>query len=114
MFSDDIIRAADGEAIEAIVIGRFGWGSIHESDEEAYGFARSARVPVPQTLKGQVLTWDEAEPYLRYSYDGGFGAPEVHAITAWTKSKVITVHEYDGATSLQFVARNPMAHEPGM
>ncbi len=106
-FAADIEEAAHGEPIEAIVIGRFGWASDGEPDSEAYGFDRSDRQPVPETLKNVVLTWDEAREHLDYEYDTGYGAPDCHNIVAWTASRVLTIHEYDGSTSVKSTPRNP-------
>lgn len=103
-FADDIEREAASD-IEAIVIGKFGWGG-------GYGETDDNRLPADRL--GVVLTWAEARPLLDYAYDTGYGAPDCHAITAWTATHVIWVHEYDGSTSLQSAPRNPVPHEPEM
>ena len=109
-FAQDIEEAA-GEPIEYIVIGAFGWGSIDDGDNEVY--KQNGR-NVPKHLRGIVLEWEAARPYLDYEYDTGYGAPECHAITAWTANKVLYVVQYDGSTGIVAIPRNPIDHIPLM
>ncbi len=96
---------ADGEHIEAVVIGDMGWGDGYYSE----------RVPCfGEQPKNIVLTWDEALPWISYEFGNGYGAPSCNCIVAWTKSWVISVSQYDGSTSPFRVPRNPVAHEPEM
>lgn len=97
-FADDIERAAGGEAIEAIVIGPFGWGGSYAED-------RITR-PAP-ARRGELLSWEHARPMLDYEYDPGFGAAECDAIYAWTSTRVLHVNEYDGATGVVAIPRHP-------
>lgn len=96
-FAEDIEAVANGEPIEAIVITRYGpydtWG------EPPVSFA-------PEAL-GRVLTWAEARPHLDHTYDDGFGMQDCPTITAWTATRVLYVHEYDGSTSVESVQRHP-------
>jgi hypothetical protein len=110
-FARDIERAA-GEPIEAIVIGAFGWGNIDDEPGEAYGEGDSRGVP--REKRGVVLSWDEARPLLDYEYTRGYGAPDCHAIMAWSASWVLVVGTYDGSTWLSSTPRNPVADEPKM
>lgn len=103
-FAQDIESAANGEPIEAIVIGEKGWG---EWDDEANEY-------VPPPYAGRVLTWDDARPLLDYVYDRGWGAPDCHAITAYTRSYIIFVSQYDGSTHVNSIPRNPTPHMPIM
>jgi hypothetical protein len=96
-FWQDIRRVAGDEPIEAVLIGGFGWG-----DEDADG----TRAVGAENI-GRLLTADEAAPLLNYEYDNGFGGADCHEVFAWTASRVILVHEYDGATGLRWVPRNP-------
>ena len=101
---DWITEEADGEPVEAVVIGEMGWGS--------YG---SDRVPgYAEQPRGKVLSWDEALPWIEYDFDTGYGAPSCNAITAWTKSWVIAISQYDGATCPFRMPRNPIDHMPDM
>ena len=45
-------------------------------------------------------------------YDNGYGGADCFPLYAWTASRVILIHEYDGATGPVWVPRNPMALEP--
>jgi hypothetical protein len=109
-FAQDIEKAADGEPIEAIRIGSFGW-AYNEPDEEAYGWDRSERTAIPPEKKNVLLSWEEARPMLDYEYDSGFGASDCHNITAWTPSRVLYVHEYDGSTQVLWLERHPVAEK---
>jgi hypothetical protein len=99
-----IEEEAKGEDVEGVVLGEMGWGD--------YG---SDQVPnYSDCPKGKLLSWDEAAPWISYQFDGGFGAPGCQAFTAWTKSKVIGVYQYDGSTSSFSIPRNPVDHTPDM
>lgn len=103
-FKDDILEAANGEEIIGIVIGDIGWGRGYSPEDK----------PEYKHIINKVITWDEALPILNYEYDDGFGSPDCHAITAWTANKVIFVSEYDGATEVVWIPRNPIEYEPTM
>lgn len=92
--------AAAGEAIEAIVVG------VHDSDVYRDGDKR------PGEIANKVVSWETAAPVLDVEYDNGYGAADTFPITAWTASRVIFVHEYDGATGVNFVHRHPVDHKP--
>ena len=99
-----IEEEAKGEPIEGVVIGEMGWG----------GFG-SEKVPMyKECPKNVLLAWEEAVPFISYEFDDGFGAPECQAVTAWTRSKVISVSQYDGSTSVYSLPRHPIDHEPNM
>jgi hypothetical protein len=94
-FLEDIIEIADDEPIEAIIIGPKG---IYYKN-----------TPDLNEIEGKLLTFEEAKPFLDYEYDDGLGCADCHAIYAWTPSRVLFIHEYDGATSVASVPRNPTA-----
>lgn len=96
---------ADGEPVEAVVIGEMDWGRLRLFG----GVPNYDAQP-----RGQVLSWDDALPWISYEFDDGYGAPGCNAITAWTPSWVIGVSQYDGSTSPFKVPRNPVAHMPKM
>ena len=104
-FARDIEEAA-GEPIESVVIGDFGWGGYgaDERDEFVEG----------DLWRGRVLPWDDARPLLDYAYHTGFGAPDCHAITAWSEHWVLWVTQYDGSTRVNRAPRNPVDHDPEM
>uniref|UniRef100_A0A6H2A6U1 Uncharacterized protein n=1 Tax=viral metagenome TaxID=1070528 RepID=A0A6H2A6U1_9ZZZZ len=95
---------AEGEEIEAIVIGEMGWGDYNSDTVPNYD-----NIP-----KGKILTWEEAKQFIDYNFDIGYGAPKCNAIIAWTKSKVITIGQYDGATWPYSLPRNPVDTLPTM
>ena len=95
-FAEDIEKVAEGEAIDAVVIGAKGDRWFDEELQE------------PQS----VLTWGEARSRLDYEYDDGYGGADCHAIYAWTRTRVLFVHEYDGSTGVVSVPRNPVASKP--
>lgn len=99
-----LLELADGEPIEAVVIGRMGWGDY--GSDSVPGYAEHRR-NVP-------LSWAEAAPQLDYDFDPGYGAPACEAVYAWTRTKVIAISQYDGATQPFAIPRNPTACEPEM
>jgi hypothetical protein len=100
-FAEGILEAANGQPIEAIVIGPYGgW----RDDEHG----------VPNLLLGAILTWDEAKPMLDYEWDTSFGGAQCHPIYAWTASRVLWVHEYDGSTGMAWAPRNPESGVPAL
>lgn len=99
-------EAAGPEEIQAVVIGNMGWPD--------YGDHALSPLAKDRTNWNRVLTWSEAAPILDYEFDDGHGAPECQAITAWTAFRVFFVVQYDGATALHSVPRNPIDHEPEM
>ena len=104
-FKQDILDAAKGERIIGVVIGDMGWvGGYNKENVPLYDVQP----------RGKVLSWEQAAPFLDYEYDTGFGAPECNAVYAWTISSVLFVVQYDGATSVQSVPRNPMEVTPEM
>ena len=100
-FKNDILKVADDQDIEAIVIGNMGW--------EYYGYEDK-----PTWIMDKLLSWKEAEPCLDYEYDDTYGAPDCQAITAWTKDYVLFVSQYDGSTRVERIPRNPIAYRPEM
>ncbi len=93
-FKQDILEAAAGEPILAIAVSdrrtRYPYG---ESPDHNLGSAPVA--------------WEAAAPVLDYEYDDGYGGQDCHDIWAWTATRVLFIHEYDGSTSVVSVARNP-------
>jgi hypothetical protein len=61
---------------------------------------------------GKLLSWEAARPIIDYEYDNGYGSAGCHAVYAWTETQVIFVSEYDGATGISEVPRNPTAGTP--
>lgn len=103
---DDVSnRLRDGEAVEAIVFGEWGWGGYGEPSPPA----------VPKEKRGILLSPAVARPLMQsWSFCGGFGAPECYAAYIWTNHRVLWVTQYDGATGLNSAPRNPVAITPVM
>ena len=86
-------QAAGDEAIEAVSIGN-AWGE-------------------PNPYAGRLLSWEDAGPLLDVDFDDVIGCAGCPPVTAWTATRVLFVHEYDGATGLRSLPRNPSAaHRP--
>ena len=86
------------EEVLGIVFGKFGWGGFSEPDPP----------PVPKELRGKVLTIEEAKPLMQgWTFETGYGGPDTYAVYAWIETHVIFVTQYDGATWLEAVPRNP-------
>jgi hypothetical protein len=90
-------EAQHGERIEAIVVGR-------HYDRDITG----------PTLSDEnvVLSREVGLAKLDQEYDNSFGGADCFPMYAWTPSKIYLIGEYDGATGLSWVPRNPMAVEP--
>lgn len=67
---------------------------------------------IPDEKLNTVLSWQDGKYLLNYTYHRGFGSVECHAVYVWTESAVIFVSQYDGATCLQYVLRNPISCVP--
>ena len=101
-----IEECADGQPIEAVVIGEMGG----DGDFGSEAVPNYANCP-----KGTVLTWEEAVPWLSYEFSCGYvGMPACQAIYAWTKERVISISQYDGSTQPCTVPRHPLNGMPDM
>lgn len=95
----------EGEVVEAIVFGAWGW-SEHGAPKPS---------PVPDEVKGKVLTLEQAEPMMQsWNFYGGYGAPECYATHIWTDRRVLWITQYDGLTQLSSAPRNPKVGLPSM
>ena len=97
-FAEDILEVANGEPIEAISVSPNRRWFIGEADHE---------------LGPGPVAWEQALPALSYYYchNGGFGGQDCHNFHAWTATRVLFVHEYDGSTYIISVPRNPQAFQ---
>lgn len=86
---------SDGEDIEAVIIGEMGWTDYNEISADY------------KSVIGKVMSLDEAMPYLTYEFSSGYGSPGCTAIAVYTKTWIISVGQYDGATFPFRIARNP-------
>ena len=101
-FLADIEEAANGEPIEFVVIGEFS------------GYDGETRDVVPQDKRNVPVPWDEARAWFDYIYYDGLGGADCHAIYAYTATRLLAVHEYDGSTRVGSLPRNPTAEGPRM
>lgn len=115
---DDIAdELQEGEVVEAIVFGAWGWGSLPHDDNAAptLGYDEPDPPPVPFEQRKRILTLEEARPFMKgWSFHGGYGAPTCYAAYIWTNHRVIWVTQYDGSTSLSSMPRNPLVCQPDM
>ena len=98
-----ILEEANGELIQAIVIG----------DTTNYQKKTCYHIPESYPQK-QILSWEEALPWIDYQFDDGFGIEQCFPIFAWTENKVIAISCYDGSTSCFSIPRNPCVCAPFM
>jgi len=103
-FLEDIKKVVNAEEVESVVIGEMGWGDYRKELVPLYN----------DQLKGKLLSWEEAEKWLNYEYDSGYGAPSCNAIYVWTKTRVLFVVQYEGSTWIEEVPRNPTNIMPRM
>lgn len=108
-----IKEMAEGEAVEAVVIGRMGWASAFDGDE-ADDYNHESVPGYLEMPKNVVVRWSQARVLLDYEFNSGFGAPGCQSVYAWTKSWVIGVSQYDGATAPFRIPRNPTNCVPKM
>lgn len=64
-----------------------------------------------QLPRDRLLPWAAARAGLDYHWDTGFGGADCPPVFAWTKSRLIVVHEYDGATHLGWYPLAPESSE---
>jgi hypothetical protein len=99
-----LLEMANGDEILSVVIGEMGWGSFQKELVPNYD-----KIP-----KGQILPWEQAQGWLDFEFDRGFGAPECPAVYAWTESIVIAIGQYNGSTWPYTIPRNPEDIMPEM
>jgi len=108
-----ITKATKGKEIVGVVIGRIGWADLSDCNEKNdYGHKK-----IPNYLlmpKRRVLTWEEAQKWLDYKFDSGYGSQSCNTVYVWTEAKVFGISQYDGAVSMFSMPRNPIDCEPEM
>lgn len=112
-FAEDIEGVVASEPIEAVVIGLVG-GDSPWPDAESRDYGEDYCRAVPRDKKGIILMWEQARPLLDYDYDRGYGGPECHAVAVYTPTRVVFVSQYDGATGVESLPRNPCNFWPPM
>lgn len=87
-----------GETLTAVVVGR----------HDRLRFRKDPLLPDENV----VLSPQAGLAKLDVEFDSGFGGADCFPMFAWTENRVYFIHEYDGATSLAWVPRNPCACVP--
>jgi hypothetical protein len=59
-----------------------------------------------------ILSREDGLRKVDEEYDSGYGGADCYPLYAWTRSRVFFVAEYDGATGLSYVPRDPVSIEP--
>lgn len=97
-FAERIECMADGEEIIAISIDGHRYDDqFNEIDHLEYH---------------EPISWEEARPLLNYVPDSGYGTLDMHAIYAWTETRVLFVCQYDGSSWVSYVPRHPTKEQP--
>ena len=107
----------DGEIVESIVFGPWGWGSAPSKEDNQWtlGYGEPEDTPVPFDKRGLPMSLDEARPMMQsWKFARGYGAPSCYAVYIWTNQRVIWVTQYGGSTRLNSAPRNPRAIMPEM
>ena len=100
-FWEDLMKAVKDEPVEAV--------EIVDPDESGPWWDDDDPRGVLPEFMGVALRPGEARALLDYSYDSGYGGQDCHNVHVWTPTRVISIHEYDGATWPIWVPRNPPA-----
>jgi hypothetical protein len=105
---DELIEALQpGEQVEAVLFGHWDDSDWDESPVEPGG--------VPREMRGVLLTLEQARPLMQsWNIRGGYGCAECYALNVWTDRRVLFITQYDGATTLDYVPRNPTACIPAI
>lgn len=92
-FWEKLVEEAETE-IEAVCIG-------HYHGKNPFGFN------IPDEKRNKLISGIEASFLLSYPYDPSFGGPRCHAVTVWSKTRVVFIVQYDGSFRIESVARSP-------
>lgn len=101
---DWISECFGDEEIEAVIVGKMGWGDCGSDGNPKYN-----DIPF-----GKVLSYAEALPLIDYEFSCGYGAPECNAVYVYSKTKIMAISQYDGSTSWFSIPRNPTDGIPEM
>jgi hypothetical protein len=88
------------ETIIAIVVGPHDDDRWEETDRR------------PEYQRDVVLTREQGLAILDVEYNNGYGGADCFPMYAWTEKSVLSISEYDGATSLNSFPRNPVNCTP--
>ena len=111
---DELLAYANGEEIEAVVIGY--WDSYPLPIPLKITPDEVLRTPLaPEDARQFMQSW-----CLETEYDGAASSPlskglnGAYDITAWTTTRVVFLWEYDGSHKLTSLPRNPAPVQSGM
>lgn len=96
-FLADILEVSDNEEITEIVI---------TSKISDYGSPDPRDLPIIPFID-KVVPFKQLSLLLNYEYDDDYGGQDCHNFYAWTRTKILSIHEYDGSTRVISVPRNP-------
>ena len=102
--TDWILDKCKESEIEAVVIGHF---EGYEQDEW-----NPDPDAIPKEFKCVKLSWETAKRFLSYEFDDGFGGTKCHPVYVWTPTHILFISQYDGATSMCDIPRNPLDCTP--
>lgn len=107
-FRDKLLDKIGTETVEAIVVGD--WGQSYETTNwEDNDWLDH---PIPNEIRGVPCQWSDVHQLLNYEWDDGFGGMSCHALWIWTPTRIIFISEYDGATNIESLPRNPQPGHP--
>jgi len=91
-----------GETPTHVVLDWDGWDRLSDDDWSGWPISR-----------GELVEWAALPAsVLDREFHDGFGGKESPNLCAWSPSWVLFSDVYDGAESLCWVPRNPVAHSP--
>lgn len=105
-FLSDLDAVIGTEEVLGVVLGG-------KQDVGSDYWMRSMLPHPPREFFERVQLWADARPWLDREYDTGFGGADCWPLYLWTPTRVVFVHEYDGATGVVSVPRNPVPGRPG-
>lgn len=89
------------DKIEKVLIGKH-YNDYWDDDEED-------RRPIE--ARNELVDRETALKILDLDYDSGYGGADCFPLYAWSKKAIFFVSEYDGATGLARIPRNPQVME---
>lgn len=101
-FKEEILKTVGDETIEFVLFQQLIDSIYFNSD-----FPDLRDSAAVKEVLGKFITWEQAAPLLDYNYKRGYGSRDCHDIVIYTDKNIYYVHDYDGATWLQFVPRYP-------
>lgn len=116
-FEELLLALEPGEWVDAITLGEWtGLGDDNNEENPPTAYRDEGEVelvPLPKHSRGMPLSLEGARPFLLgWSFFGDLGCSEVRPVRIWTNRRIGVVRRYDGATSLEWIPRNPKFEVP--